>query len=303
MKDIRPTNLQKIMNKQAGKSKTHCDKMLVTLKGIFTQAVRDRIIRDNPALDLKAPKAVDGSHRSITDEERSAIISVSETHRFGLFVKTLLWCGLRPQEAVALRWSDTDVINRRLSISKAMKKDGSIAETKSAAGKRNIPIPPQLWKSYEQVMPSNIDQPMFTTTKSTRHTHTSMKRAWVYFLKEVNIALGAETIIYYGLPKIKRSVIAKDLTMYCLRHTYCTNLEAAGVPINVAKYLMGHSNISITAKIYTHMRDDTLSDAAEKTANFGADSTSDGATVGATLKLEKSEKDLKSIIPIKTENA
>ncbi len=41
--------------------------------------------------------------------------------------------------------------------------------------------------------------------------------------------------------KIVRSVVAEDLTAYCLRHTYCTDLEAAGVPITVAAYLMGHN--------------------------------------------------------------
>ncbi|MDD6920376.1 MAG: hypothetical protein PUI85_04110 [Eubacteriales bacterium] len=30
------------------------------------------------------------------------------------------------------------------------------------------------------------------------------------------------------------------------------------MPINIAKTLMGHSNISITAKIYTHATDETI---------------------------------------------
>jgi hypothetical protein len=38
---------------------------------------------------------------------------------------------------------------------------------------------------------------------------------------------------------------------------------------------MGHSSIELTARVYTHIRDDTLADAAEKIAAFGA-------TAGAT---------------------
>lgn len=52
--------------------------------------------------------------------------------------------------------------------------------------------------------------------------------------------------------QIIRSVVADDLTPYCLRHTFCTDLQKAGVPINVAKELMGHADISTTANIYTH---------------------------------------------------
>ena len=52
--------------------------------------------------------------------------------------------------------------------------------------------------------------------------------------------------------KIVRHAIAPDLTPYCLRHTFCTDLQRAGVPINVAKELMGHASIAVTANIYTH---------------------------------------------------
>lgn len=98
-------------------------------------------------------------------------------------------------------------------------------------------------------------------------------------MREVDIELGAETDIFYGKKRIVKSVLAEDLTLYCLRHTYCTDLEAAGVPINVAKYLMGHSSIEMTARIYTHMRPDTLESATDKINAFGA-------TVGATPKLD-----------------
>lgn len=52
--------------------------------------------------------------------------------------------------------------------------------------------------------------------------------------------------------KIIESKVAEDLTPYCLRHTFCTDLQKAGVPINVAKELMGHADIQTTANIYTH---------------------------------------------------
>ena len=51
---------------------------------------------------------------------------------------------------------------------------------------------------------------------------------------------------------------AEGLTPYCLRHTFCTDLQRAGVPINVAKELMGHADIQTTANIYTHRDSETL---------------------------------------------
>lgn len=59
------------------------------------------------------------------------------------------------------------------------------------------------------------------------------------------------------------SVLAPDFVPYCLRHTYCTDLQNKGVPINIAKYLMGHDDISVTASIYTHISDQAIDIAAE----------------------------------------
>ena len=264
LKDVKPTNLQEVMNAQAGKSKTHCDKLLVTLRGIFGQAVKDELIRRDPSEDIKAPQAHDGTHRSITDEERARTLHTAETHRFGLAVKIMLLCGLRPQEAIALQWSDIDQINHRLMVRRAVKKDGYIAETKSAAGNRDIPIPPMLWDSLH--IPNNINQFILLNTRGERHTATSLRRAWRSFQHEAGVTY----------------------ELYCLRHTYCTDLESVGVPINVAKYLMGHSSIAVTSRIYTHMREDTLSAAADKIAAIGA-------TAGATPKAQKGVKSVQNI--------
>ena len=55
---------------------------------------------------------------------------------------------------------------------------------------------------------------------------------------------------------------------YCLRHTFCTDLQSAGVPINVAKELMCHANIGITAKIYTHHSEISFDNAREMINKF-----------------------------------
>jgi hypothetical protein len=55
---------------------------------------------------------------------------------------------------------------------------------------------------------------------------------------------------------------------YCLRHTYATDLQAAGVPINVAKTFLGHEDISTTGNIYTHDSKASFEDARAKIDAF-----------------------------------
>ena len=56
--------------------------------------------------------------------------------------------------------------------------------------------------------------------------------------------------------KIVESMIAPDLTPYCLRHTFATDCARAGVPLETVRWLLGHADISTTANIYQH-RDST----------------------------------------------
>lgn len=51
-------------------------------------------------------------------------------------------------------------------------------------------------------------------------------------------------------------------TPYDLRHTYCTDLAKSGVPLVTASKLMGHSNVELTAKIYTHVDQEMTLNAA-----------------------------------------
>ncbi|WP_281692945.1 tyrosine-type recombinase/integrase [Agathobaculum desmolans] len=66
------------------------------------------------------------------------------------------------------------------------------------------------------------------------------------------------------------------MQLYDLRHTYCTDLERAGVPINVAAKLMGHSSVKVTERIYTHTGEDMLQRAGSQLSAFYGDGNSDG---------------------------
>jgi integrase len=63
--------------------------------------------------------------------------------------------------------------------------------------------------------------------------------------------------------------VADDLVMYCLRHTYGTDLQRAGVSINVARELMGHSSVTITEG-YTHKSKEAFNAAAKLINEFNS---------------------------------
>ena len=243
LKDVKDVHLQRILNSQAGCSASHVKKIRMVLQEMFKRARQSRLIPYDPAELLELPTVKQGRRRSITEEERAAILAVAARHRAGLWVLTLLYTGMRPGETAALTWSDVDFDHNEIHVH-AAKESGSraIKGPKTASGVRDIPIHAALLPRLLEAKGKPFSL-VFPTKAGTVQNESSMRRMWNSFISGVEAELGRP---------------AEGLTPYCLRHTFCTDLQRAGVPINVAKELMGHADIQTTANIYTHRDSETL---------------------------------------------
>ena len=263
LKDVKSIHLQRILNKRRDYSKSYIRKIYNVMHEMFSIAKKNDLIRESPADNLNIPKGKKpNKRRSITPKERAFILKTAEKHRAGMFIKIMLYCGLRPGEVAALQWRNIDFKKRTLTVDSALKGDGSIGEPKSEAGYRTVPIPLVLYDDLvARFEESGKNRFAFICTNSGggKLTKSSIVQMWKSFVYRLNIEMGCKTFKGALIPPYP---VADDLVMYCLRHTYCTDLQAAGVPINVARELMGHSNISITAEIYTHSSQESFTNAA-----------------------------------------
>lgn len=262
MSRIRPIHLQEYINSLSSMADSTIKKEYDLLCQIFRYAYRNGVTPTDYSDGLVRPhgrSAVNG--RTLTERERAVLLDVLDGHRGELFCKLILYCGLRPSEAQALQWGDFDFRDSTVAISRALKIDGSIGPPKSAAGFRTIPVPDHLIPLLRSHKGSAFD-PLFS------HNPTWRRRMWENIQREMNLAMGCRTYRNQLLPPYP---LADDFVMYNLRHTYCTDLEKAGVPINIASRLMGHSNIAITSKIYTHASTEALEIARELINKKSAD--------------------------------
>ena len=254
LKDVRDIHLQKILNAQAGMSESHVKQLRGVMQQLFKRARQSRLIVYDPAELLELPNYTKRTRRSLTQDERSAILALAKTHRAGLWILTLLYTGMRPSESIALKWEDIDFAAQEIHIH-AAKESGThntIKAPKTAAGIRTIPIHAELLPRLEAIRKKRGY--VFLNQAGNRHNENSMRRLWTGFMRDLDISMGAE--LYRN--EIIKSKLAPDLTPYCLRHTFCTDLQRAGVALNVAKDLMGHADIQTTANIYTHRDNSTL---------------------------------------------
>ena len=287
--EVVDTHLQKVLNdeKYKGRSKSHCEKVKVVMNAMFRQAVKSRLISYNPAEDLIVTAEEGEGHRSITPYEREVLFQVSKTHRCGLWIRFLLSTGLRPGESAPLQVADLDFDEKLVNITKSIESgtENIIGPPKSKAGTRCVPLRDDIAQDLQRVVSGKqpTDYVFPQTDGRTMMTTTAISNNWRSFSRQMDLAMGAETTahghIYDPKDVDKKGIplypdengnpknghrIADDLVLYCLRHTFCTDMQKAGVPLNIARIIMGHEDIRVTASIYTHTDSEDVRAAGEK---------------------------------------
>ena len=247
LKSIKPVHCQNVLNELSGSGAYHLKRVHGIMRQVFEAACDNQLVASNPADKLAIPKAPAGTHRAITDGERALVLQTAKDHPRGVWILTMLYCGLRPQETTQLKGMNIDWERRIMHV----------PGTKNKNAVRDVPIPSALLEVLPRGNPFDY---IFKSEQGHPLNSSIMARWWKSFKMKMNIEAGCKVYRNQVVPPYR---VAEDLTPYCLRHTYCTDLQAAGVPINVAKELMGHSDISLTARIYTHKSDAAFNRAAD----------------------------------------
>ena len=239
VRSVRPVQLQAVLNSQTGMSDSHIKKLHQDIRFVFRKAKQNHLVAEDPSEYLERPKGYKNVRRSLTDVERDHFLRVCQSDpRFILF-ELMLFCGCRSAEAYNIQGMDVQIDDGVPVL--------HIRGTKTANADRYVPIP---WPLYERIKKTPKFDYVAKTEAGTHFNKTSYRRAVERLKREMNISMGAQL---YRNQLIEPLPLAPDFVPYMLRHTYCTDLQKKGVDIRTAQYLMGHSDISITANIYTHV--------------------------------------------------
>ena len=257
IRNVKPLDITKVLASMSGKSESYIHKVYIVLMQIFETAEDNDLIIRNPVKRAKLPLCADKTdRRPITPYERELTLKTANLHpEDGLFFLLMLFCGLRPQEVAVLQRKDID--GQILHVTKSLKSDNSIGKPKSKAGIRDVPFPSILLPFIDDFSPDDF---ICTNLHGERLTKTSIRNLWHRFKREMELTHGTKVF----RNALVDPFLPDDLTPYCYRHTYCTDLQDAGVPLVVASRLMGHSDVKITAQVYTHASKDSFNDALKK---------------------------------------
>lgn len=235
--DIRTQDCQLVLARMSGLSQSYISHTRKVLKFVFKYALIEGLISADPTENLSAPKGTKKIRRALSSDERNAVIEVAKSKRQYYVFLLMLLCGCRPSEAAECTGKDVTEVNSVPTL--------HIRGQKTALSDRFVPIPRDLYSLIRNTPKNEYISP---TEQGNKQTQDKLRRTWGFFSRKVDIALGAKL----HRNKVIESVIP-DLVPYCLRHEYCTDLARKGIDIRLAQRLMGHSNIRMTANIYTNL--------------------------------------------------
>lgn len=267
--DVTEAELQRCLNKVGGMSFSTVNKYQQAIKRVFKRAVKNKLIRDNPAEDLITPNYTKGTHRALERWEIEHILANWNTpaSHMGLAVMIMMLCGLRRGEMMALDWDAVDMKNRTLVVRQTAVINVNQIQieqrAKTDAGLRILPICKALYAALDSVPEAQRVGPVCKSTSGKHMTEAGVSGTLATFCRALERILNGEEPLQRGRRTDREKAKGENLpekpriqfkfTAHDLRHTYATALYDAGVPVKAAQYFLGHSDIKITLELYTHL--------------------------------------------------
>ena len=127
VRDVKPEHCQRVMAQAAELSNSAQQKIVSTMKQLFSCAVDNGLTLRSPAEKIKAKGKKAEEKAPLTREQCAQLEAAVKGTRAYIFVMLGLYAGLRREEICGLRWQDIDLQSTppRLTVNHAMRLTGS----------------------------------------------------------------------------------------------------------------------------------------------------------------------------------
>jgi integrase len=234
---VRPVDIQAVYSGmlERGLSPTTVILTHRILHSALKQAVKWDFLPKNPAEYVELPSKTRPKVLVLSDEEARAFLRAAEGGEYHAFLVLLLTTGLRPSEAIALRWADIDLAKGQLQVRRKatrVKGEWLYEDPKTHRSSRLVELLPSTSLLLARV-PRDSELVFHNGDGEPLDTRRVMNRGFRPILEKIGV-------------KAK-------LRLYDLRHTHATLLLLNNEHPKVVSERLGHSSIQITLDTYSHV--------------------------------------------------
>lgn len=252
--------IQNVVNKLADKTNKgedgaflYYDSLHALNKRILQYGVVMQAIPFNPAREVILPRNTQKAKREkikhFDNQELKKFLDYLDSLNLNKFryyyentlYKFLLATGCRINEALALSWSDIDLDNAVVHITKTLNYKQETNSPKSKTSLRDIDI--------DQATVSMLKQYRLRQTKEAWKIGKSESVVFSDFIHEYpnNRTLQTRLRTHFKRAKVT------NIGFHGFRHTHASLLLNSGIPYKELQHRLGHSTLSMTMDVYSHL--------------------------------------------------
>ena len=250
--DVRPLDIQSLYTQMQdrGLSARSVRYVNAVLSSALKQAVKWRILAQNPATLVELPKQSRKEMQSLSPEDAVKFLEVAAEDRYGLVFTLALITGMRPEEYLGLQWKDIDLQTGVLTVQRALIWRSTLgwyfSEPKTSGSRRSIPIPSSLTRALTDHKRRQAEERLKAGPKYQTHD-------LVFANSEGSPLMRRNLVRRHFKPILKRAGLHESIRLYDLRHSCATLLLAANENPKVVGERLGHASIRMTMDVYSHV--------------------------------------------------
>lgn len=213
------------------------------LRRMFKSAVKQSVMKSNPALDVELPKSASAEVDFLLPEEIQRCIEAASPS-WRLLIALPCLSGARKGEVLGLKWDCVSIDAGTITFKRSLRK-GVLHEVKTAASKATVPMAESLISLFE-ARKAKVPDPI---------------RGFVFCTKEGSPLSDARP------NKVLAAALAraglKKVRFHDLRHSWVAAHIAAGTPVKAIQELGRWRSAQTLLDVYSHLLASTRKEAVD----------------------------------------
>ncbi len=229
------------------------------LRRALGQALKWGMAPRNVATLVDSPRVERPAVEPLNPDEARRFLTAVRGDRLEALYTVAVALGLRQGEALGLRWPDIDLDARTLRVAFQVQRiEGTLqlVQPKTKESRRTIPLPAVAVEALRSHRVRQLEERLQAGERWEDHG--------LVFTTRHGKPIDAVNLIREYQRHVKAAKIGRHIRFHDLRHTCATLLLVQGVPARVIMELLGHTQISTTLDIYSHVLPTLQQEAAAK---------------------------------------